>query len=91
MRPDVTAITINEYESGAVPGNLVKTNVTTTDTTNNTLTIQESYTDANDYSGITDITTRYKNPSYSTQSGAIQSITVTTFSQMITPIIQCKL
>jgi hypothetical protein len=87
MRPDVTAITINEYESGAVPGNLV----TTTDTTNNTLTIQESYTDANDYSGITDITTRYKNPSYSTQSGAIQSITVTTFSQMITPIIQCKL
>jgi quinol monooxygenase YgiN len=76
--PGVTAITINEYESGSVPGNLlVKTTVTTTDTTNNTLTIQESYTDANDYSGIADITTRYNDSSYSTQSGAIQNITVT--------------
>ena len=85
--PGVTAITINEYESGSAPANLVKTSVTTTDTTNNTLTIQESYTDANDYDvndydvndypGIVDITTRYNDSSYSTQSGAIQNITVT--------------
>jgi len=69
--PGVTAITINEYESGAVDENLVKTTVTTTDTTNNTLTIIETYT-SDVYSNLAKITTIYSGESVET--GTIQSI-----------------
>ena len=66
-----TAITIKEYESGGSPENLVKTKVTTTNTTDTTVTVMETYT-SNSTSEFFKVTTIYSGESVET--GTIQSI-----------------